>query len=220
LSLVYANRGLIYAYKEDWDQAIRDYTKAIELDSKKVWVYVRRGQAYYLRGVATTMAGNASQASRDNQQALDDYNRALELQDASSEIYIARSKAQAAAGNLDKALRDATVATTHNPGNAAVWNNLCWFGTLWGYATDVIDACDRAVTLSPTDARIRDSRGVARALLGNYTGAMEDFSIYLQWTKANGRYAQYRVKREGWLKELQTGRNPFDQQTLEALRNE
>ena len=36
------------------------------------------------------------------------------------------------------------------------WNSLCWFGSLGGYAKEVMNACDRGVEL---DMSIRDSRG-------------------------------------------------------------
>lgn len=101
------------------------------------------------------------------------------------------------------------------------WNALCWFGSLWGYAADVIDACEQAVELAPDDGWIRDSRGLARALTGDYPGAIEDFKFCVEWLKENGMYEQYDgAMREAWIAELEAGRNPFDEDTLTALREE
>ena len=64
--------------------------------------------------------------------------------------------------------------------SAGSWNTLCWFGSLWGYVADVMDACERAVELAPDDGDYRDSRGLARALMGDYTGAIEDFKFAVE----------------------------------------
>ena len=69
---------------------------------------------------------------------------------------------------------------------AAAWNTLCWFGSLGGFATDVIAACERGVTLEPDHGGIRDSRGVARALTGDYSGAIQDFQQFLEWGPKEG----------------------------------
>ncbi len=55
------------------------------------------------------------------------------------------------------------------------WNALCWNGTLLGYATKVMDACNFAVALASGNGGIRDSGGLARALTGDTQGAIEDF---------------------------------------------
>ncbi|HEY6251633.1 MAG TPA: WD40 repeat domain-containing protein, partial [Candidatus Angelobacter sp.] len=44
--------------------------------------------------------------------------------------------------------------------SADVWNDLCWYGSLWGNAQNVMFACDRAVELSGGNAEYRDSKGV------------------------------------------------------------
>ena len=47
----------------------------------------------------------------------------------------------------------------HLDGRASLGAALCWFGSLSGFATDVLAACERAVALAPEDGGIRDSRG-------------------------------------------------------------
>ncbi len=66
----------------------------------------------------------------------------------------------------------------------------------------------------------RDSRGVARALTGDYEGALEDFAAFVAWSKENGQYDDYGAKREAWITTLEQGQNPFDEATLAALREE
>ena len=57
------------------------------------------------------------------------------------------------------------------------WGELCWFGSLNNQAQDVMFACEKAVKLTPNYGEIRRYRGLARALTGNYQGAIEDFQV-------------------------------------------
>jgi tetratricopeptide (TPR) repeat protein len=102
--------------------------------------------------------------------------------------------------------------------SASDWNKLCWYGSLWGYAEDVMDACDRAVALAPENAMIKDSRGLARALAGDYPGAIEDFREYVEWLEKHGGDEYEKSQRQFWISELESGRNPFDEAILMELR--
>jgi len=99
---------------------------------------------------------------------------------------------------------------------------ICRQGSLAGWAETVLPACERAVQLaSETEvARAHDSRGLARTLLGDYTGALEDFKFALAWWQAHRLYERYGPSRERWIAALENGRNPFDAATQEVLRSE
>jgi len=101
--------------------------------------------------------------------------------------------------------------------SASALNTLCRFGSLWGYAADMIEFCERAVESQPENGEFHDSRGLARALTGNVIGAIEDFEFYVAWAKENDKYGR---SQEYWIAELEAGFNPFDEATLKALRNE
>ncbi len=62
------------------------------------------------------------------------------------------------------------------------WDTLCWYGSLHGQAGEVMFACENAVTLAPKNGRFRDSHGIARAMMGNIAGAIQDFQAYIKWT--------------------------------------
>ncbi len=55
------------------------------------------------------------------------------------------------------------------------WNSLCWYGSLHESAKEVMFACEKAVKLASNHGNIRHSRGLARALTGDYQGAIADF---------------------------------------------
>jgi tetratricopeptide (TPR) repeat protein len=100
------------------------------------------------------------------------------------------------------------------------WNTLCWFGSLYGQAAEVEYACEQAVALDPDHGGIRDSRGVNRALLGEVDGAIEDFEAFVAFYQDDDPYKEYVSKRKAWIEALRTGENPFDEETLAALREE
>jgi hypothetical protein len=108
---------------------------------------------------------------------------------------------------------------------ANTWNALCWFGSLWGKAAEVMSACDNAVqgaSGSEPDvlAYSRSSRGVARALTGDYSGAIEDFQFFVTWYENDASRRDLVLQREAWIVDLKIGQNPFDEATLAILRDE
>jgi WD40 repeat protein/O-acetyl-ADP-ribose deacetylase (regulator of RNase III)/tetratricopeptide (TPR) repeat protein len=122
-------------------------------------------------------------------------------------------------GDIEKAVAAYAEAQTLDPTleiPAAVGNNLCWWGSLWGNAAEVMDACETAVALEPENGKFRDSRGLARALTGNMAGAIEDFQAFVDWTKDEEK----RLKRQRWIDALRAGENPFTEEEIESLFNE
>ena len=81
--------------------------------------------------------------------------------------------------------------------DSEIWNKLCWYGALNGHGPEVLDACEKAIQLAPISDRpnYRDSRGVARVLSHDYSGAIEDFESFVAWAK-KGQH----VNKEIWLK--------------------
>jgi len=100
------------------------------------------------------------------------------------------------------------------------WNTLGWLGSLWGHPADVMFACQRAVELEPENGRLRDTRGLARALSGDTKGAIEDFEFFVESAKKDGESQESIRQCQLWIRDLKGSRNPFTPETLEALRNE
>ncbi len=107
--------------------------------------------------------------------------------------------------------------------NSATLNNqVCWFGSLDRLPKVVFPACQRGVELAPEDSKgyYYDSRGLAHALLKEYKEAIADFEVFVKWSKETRQQESLRSKREQWLVDLKAGRDPFDDATLENLREE
>jgi len=97
------------------------------------------------------------------------------------------------------------------------WYQLCWKGTTWGFASDVLRACDAAVAAAQPDQLgwTRSMRGLARGVTGDRNGAIGDFEFAL--STALG--ARLRTLVQDWLRALRVGENPFTAELLQSLRN-
>jgi tetratricopeptide (TPR) repeat protein len=97
--LTYVGRGIAYANKGQYDQAISDYNKALEINPKDAVAYRERGDAYFYKGeydsaisnfskaididpkdvVAYTYRGDAYEKKARYEEAIFNYNRAVEI---------------------------------------------------------------------------------------------------------------------------------------------
>lgn len=102
--------------------------------------------------------------------------------------------------------------------SAETWNILCWYGSLHGCAEQVLFAGDHAVSSEPDNPRYKESRGLARALARDLSGALTDFQAALEsgWLKD---FKSLRQQRQRWVEALQRGENPFTPEELEELRS-
>jgi hypothetical protein len=99
---------------------------------------------------------------------------------------------------------------------ADTWNSICWYASLYGYAERAMPACEATVAPDSTNLARRDSRAVARALVGDTDGAIADFT-YIVDHAPEGAFLDMRA---GWLDVLKAGGNPFTEKELLRLRGE
>lgn len=235
------------AYAEAYalnDEFVRDYypdrrtahSRAIELNPEFASAYYARGWSNFLLGEdqhaiadfstaiqlhhepvspAYLWSGWANYHLEDNQQAAADFTAAIENAPASAEAHDGRGHAYIRLASYELALADFARAVELAPDSGRVHNNRCWFGSLLGRVKEVMESCERAVALGPDIPAYRDSRAVARAVSGDYSGAIEDFRLVVEVFKSMGD-----EKRAFWLRELEAGRDPFDEATLRALLDE
>ncbi|MDJ0706536.1 MAG: hypothetical protein QNJ46_24970, partial [Leptolyngbyaceae cyanobacterium MO_188.B28] len=188
--------------------------------------------ALVTQGEAVAREGNVEEATSMFHQALE-WNPDIDLDPETNTLdrdpeavaqtiaAIEKGKRLAKEGEVDKAIAkfqevQALVPDMElNPVQASSWNALCWYGSLQGYASDVMFACEKAVKLDPNNGSIIDSRGLARAITGNTQGAIDDFQTFINWTVNPSKKAL----RQTWIKALEQGENPFTEEVLERLRN-
>jgi tetratricopeptide (TPR) repeat protein len=100
------------------------------------------------------------------------------------------------------------------------YSHKCYYtALLTGDPIEVMDACDRSIELGPTWPSVAyDRRAIARALIGDLTGAEEDMARGLELASADdpsmARDAVLET-RPVWLAELRAGRNPIGEEEIE-----
>ncbi|MBV6625919.1 MAG: hypothetical protein KI793_23805 [Rivularia sp. (in: Bacteria)] len=132
-------------------------------------------------------------------------------------ILITQARELASEGEIKEAItayNQAIKIVPKLPVSVQHWNELCWYGSLHKSSTEVMFACEKAVALKPLDENIIDSRGLARALTGDYKGAIEDFEVFVKQTDDK----KEKLKRQAWIEDLRGGKNPFTPQVIEELR--
>jgi tetratricopeptide (TPR) repeat protein len=108
------------------------------------------------------------------------------------------------------------------------WNQLCWYGTLFGKAELVAEFGDKAVKGAErlNDPRriasYKVTRGVNRAIRERFKEAIKDFEDEIKWQEAQARPNVAHVKtRQQWVEQLRIGKDhPFTEEMLKRLRNE
>lgn len=101
---------------------------------------------------------------------------------------------------------------------AMTWGYICRGGTLHRQARKVLDACEQAVVQASQreEAEYRESRGLARAITGDFDGALEDFRFIEKNPKS--WLLSSKQQRTAWIEALEHGENPFTENVLESLR--
>ncbi|MBO3461610.1 AAA-like domain-containing protein [Aetokthonos hydrillicola Thurmond2011] len=176
-------------------------------------------------GEEKAKAGNVEEAVATFKTALE-WNKELKFdphkkaQELASKVKAERKVSEGKSLVKDKKIKEAIAAYNEaqklDPQveiSAKDWNSLCLKGSLHQSAKEVIFACEKAVKLAPNDGAIRDSRGLARALTGDYQGAIADFEAYIAQTNDKDMKAQ----RQGWVQDLRVGKNPFTKDVLKKL---
>ena len=106
-------------------------------------------------------------------------------------------------------------------GSAVLNNQVCWYGSLDGFASIVAPSCEKAIALDPQEGFYQDSFALAQSLLGHYDKAIAGFESFLGSPSGNTDEMKVRkAKREAWIASLRKGQNPFDAATLRSLRAE
>jgi tetratricopeptide (TPR) repeat protein len=162
LAADYHHRAAIYFHMGEYDKAIQEYGKALELDPAYFPAYYDRGLAYAQRQQYAEASADFSQVIALNPQHADAYyNRGL--------IY-ARQNAFA------EALADYDQALAHHPEDPLVYNSRgnVHYNTK-DYARAIADY-DQAIQHDATYADAYLNRGLAHAALEEYQRAIADYN--------------------------------------------
>ena len=149
----YNYRGHTHRRRCNWEEAIEDFTKAIELEPDRDQGYNNRGAVYYEQG--------------NWEEAIEDFTRAIKLNPNNDQAYYNRGTTYCKQDNPDKAIEDYTKAIELNPDNDQTYNNRGAVYYEQGNWEEAIADHTKAIELNPDNALAYKNRGEAHQLQGN-----------------------------------------------------
>jgi tetratricopeptide (TPR) repeat protein len=138
ISEAYNNRAHAWYLKGDYQRAVVDYTKALDITPNYADAHNNRGLALYQMG--------------EYDRAMSDYNKAIEINPRLAEAYYNRAASWLNKNHYDQAVADYTKAIEINPrfGEAYYNRGIAW--SKKGKYDFAIADCSKALDISPTHA--------------------------------------------------------------------
>ena len=202
----YYYRGFAHSKNDEFDLAIEDYNKTIELDPKYAQAYNNRGLAYYNKNKldlaikdynkaiklnpkyanAYINRGNAYRKKGELDTAIKDHNKAIELNPNDADTYYNRGNAYNDKGEVDLAIKDYNKAIGLNPNDADTY---CNRGNVYFKKGEVglaIKDYDKAIKLNPKYTNAYNNRGVSYFSKGEVKQAIEDYTRAIELDPEDG----------------------------------
>lgn len=164
-------RGSVYAFLEEYDQAIADYDRAIALDPQNAGAYKGRGDVY--------------DNLEDYPRAIEDYDQAIGLTREEADIYCNRGAAYSHLGNYQRAIADYDRAIELDPQYAMAYNDRGNARVSLKEYERAIQDYDRAIELDPSYAEAYSNRGLANLWLRNPAQSANDYSRSSEYDPAD-----------------------------------
>lgn len=162
--VLWYNRGNAYLALERWDEAIADYSQALQLNGRDAWVYVNRGLAYQKRG--------------DLEKALADQDTAVRLAPLLANAYANRGWTRIYLGQPDEAMPDFERAVGLEPDNLLPRNGLGTVYVLTGRTQQAIDEFTHALTFQAPDGREEEYEALRGEIYNNRAAAYFNLGAY------------------------------------------
>lgn len=209
---VFVNRAAVYlerGHDGDLDLAFEDLELAIDIDPGLAMAWVNRGNALLQRG-----------EDGDVEQAMADFTKAIDIAPDNPLAYYNRALAHSEAENWEPANSDLRAARKLDPRDPVINNALCRQLGVRRRPDEALPFCNLALEREP-GGPARDSRGLVYGVMGSTDEAIADFRVFLDWVEASVKPTcgpHYRPTRESWISVLESGGNPFNDETLRELR--
>jgi tetratricopeptide (TPR) repeat protein len=186
------DRGILFATQGNFEMAIEEFTKAIELDRSLAAAYLLRGRAYAasmmhvidvevdFSDFTSTGDFNATGQKAGVNKAIADYTQALKLDPNLAAAYYERGGSYWLIGDYDRAIKDFNTALRLNPNYAAAYNNRGDAYAGKGDYDRAIADYSAALRIDPNDAISYYNRGSAYYSKRMYDQAIADYSAALR----------------------------------------
>ena len=188
--------GSLSNFMEDYQQAILDLTRAIDIDSEDHRAYINRGIAYRNTGQPDKALkdynhaiqlnpkdagvynnrGNVYSQLGQDREALSDYNASIEINPNNPQSFYNRGKAWIRLERTAEAIEDFTKAISLDPAYMEAYINR---GIIYGQSGKfkmAVEDLSRAINMGIRDARVYYNRGLSLYRMGKHRGAIDDYS--------------------------------------------
>lgn len=154
------NRGLAWKERGRYEQALEDYSKALELHPRDALTYHNRGYVRMKMG--------------RHLEAVEDYNKSIEYDPFNALTYLNRGYIWRLEGDHPRALADYTRSIELDDRDAQAYTNRGYIRYRQGDLAGAEKDYNRAVALDPADAQTYFNRSFVRREMARYGEAMAD----------------------------------------------
>ncbi len=161
-ALAYLGRGLIWDSSGKTDEAIADYTKALQIDPQYEPAYNNRGLIYYKQGKFD--------------EALADFTKIIEIDPQYTDPYNNRGLVYYRQGKFDEALADFTKTIEIDPNYTFAYENRGLVYADQNKLDEAIAEYTQAIQIDPGYVDAYNDRGRAYYRQGQYDKALADFT--------------------------------------------
>ncbi|MGB3208718.1 MAG: tetratricopeptide repeat protein [Crinalium sp.] len=158
-AVFYYNRGIVYAYQKQWQQAINDYNQAIKIDPQLAYAYNGRGTVYAYQ--------------KQWQQAINDYNQAIKIDPQLAYVYKNRGVVYHAQENFSAALSDYNKALSIDENFIAAINPIGLIKYEMGETDTAIQQWQKSLKVDAQQAEIQLALAVAMYTKGESDKALQ-----------------------------------------------
>ena len=159
-------RGGVYYYTKDYDKALKDFSRAVQLKSDY-------SDAYYNRGLVYNNLGKYDEA-------IQDYSASIKYRKQFAPVYYYRGNAYYNRGKYDSAIADFNLAIQlkYTDPNGYYNRGLIYYNQ--GKHEDAIKDFTSAIQLNPNFYLAYSHRGMSNYFLGKYEEAIKDQTSAIQ----------------------------------------
>lgn len=168
---IHLSRGRTAIEKENWIEAIREFSVVIHLNPVQTEAYAYRGASYFSSGLFTN--------------AISDFTKLAEIEPTNYQAYCNRGSAYRAEGEYDKAVEDLTTCIKLRPTDDTAYKLRAACYHSLGEARREISDWSEALRYTPRDTRARTMRALAYSRSGQPDKAIADLHSVVQIDETN-----------------------------------
>ncbi len=218
--LVYNFRSIAYMFLEEYDSAIADFMKWIEVSENVT------PDTYYL-------LASCYQEKGDYELAISNYEKAIDMNIGSSNCYVQWASLKQSKGEYDAAIQGFSKAIELEPNNVGLYYQRGWVYEFANRPEEALSDYNTAISIEPNNWFVYVNRGRLLSEIKRKSESKKDFNLILEnctTIESQGNYRQYalfylgkELEAADWMqkiiKQYPTKENYYDAACLYSLMN-